>query len=94
MISGKKLVVTDRLHCMIFCAVTGTPCIAFDNSNKKISGVYKMWLGDLNYISVSEDFNADSFKNECRKYADYDYSVQNEFSHGDEFQKIKNTLLN
>lgn len=94
MISGKKLVVTDRLHCMIFCAVTGTPCIAFDNSNKKISGVYKMWLGDLNYISVSEDFNADSFKNECRKYADYDYSVQNEFSHGDEFQKIKNILLN
>lgn len=93
MISGKKLVVTDRLHCMIFCAITGTPCIAFDNSNKKISGVYKIWLADLNYISVSEDFNADSFKNECRKYADYDYSVQNEFAHKDVFQKIKNTLL-
>lgn len=44
-----KLIVTDRLHGMIFSLITGTPCIAFDNSSGKVSGVYE-WLKDFNYI--------------------------------------------
>lgn len=40
-----KLVITDRLHGMIFSILAGTPCLAFDNSNHKISGVYS-WLKD------------------------------------------------
>lgn len=47
--SSAKLVITDRLHGMIFAAVTGTPCIAFDNSTKKVSGVYE-WIKDLGYV--------------------------------------------
>ena len=47
-----KLVVTDRLHCMIFCAITETPCIVMDNTNKKISGVYKQWLSSANWIKL------------------------------------------
>ena len=31
-----RLVVTDRIHGMIFCALSGTPCIALDNSNGKV----------------------------------------------------------
>ncbi len=27
------LVITDRLHGMIFAAITGTPCIALDNKS-------------------------------------------------------------
>jgi len=56
-----KLVITDRLHGMIFAAITGTPCIAFDNSTGKIGGVYK-WLEKLPYIyfgdikNISEDY--------------------------------------
>lgn len=61
-IASKELVVTDRLHCMIFCAITETPCIAFDNSNKKISGVYKAWLSSLHYISVVSNYQEDTFK--------------------------------
>ena len=61
-IASKELVVTDRLHCMIFCAITETPCIAFDNSNKKISGVYKAWLSNLHYISVVSNYQDDTFK--------------------------------
>ena len=38
--SKSKLVVTDRLHGMILSVITGTPCIAFDNSSGKVSGVY------------------------------------------------------
>lgn len=42
--SKKELVITDRLHGMIFSAITGTPCIALDNQNRKVSGVHKLWL--------------------------------------------------
>lgn len=44
-----RLVITDRLHAMIFAAITGTPCVAFDNTSKKVSGVY-FWLQNLSYI--------------------------------------------
>lgn len=33
-----ELVITDRIHGMIFAAITGTPCIAL--SNYKIKGTY------------------------------------------------------
>lgn len=38
------LVVTDRLHGMIFCAITNTPCIALNNSNGKVQGVFNEWI--------------------------------------------------
>ena len=44
------LIITDRLHGMIFSYITGTPCIAFDNKTLKVSGVYKKWLTDCDYI--------------------------------------------
>jgi exopolysaccharide biosynthesis predicted pyruvyltransferase EpsI len=47
--ASKKIVVTDRLHAMIFSAITGTPCIAFGNYNHKVLGGYQ-WLKDLGYI--------------------------------------------
>ena len=34
------LIVTDRLHGMIFSILNHVPCLFIDNSNKKISGVY------------------------------------------------------
>lgn len=50
MLRHKEVVITDRLHCMVFCAITGTPCVVMDNSNHKISGVYQKWLQDADYI--------------------------------------------
>lgn len=41
---NSKLVITDRLHGMILCAITNTPCLALDNKNGKVSGVYEKWL--------------------------------------------------
>lgn len=38
-----KIIVTDRLHAMIFSVITNTPCIVFQNSNKKVLGTVK-WL--------------------------------------------------
>jgi pyruvyl transferase EpsI len=62
-----KVVVTDRLHGMIFCAITKTPCIAIDNSNHKISGVYNVWLKDLRYIKMVEHFNVDELQKEIER---------------------------
>lgn len=44
-----RIVVTDRLHGMIFAAITGTPCVALDNYNHKVLDVYE-WIKDLQYI--------------------------------------------
>lgn len=52
--SGAKIIVTDRLHGMIFAAITATPCLAFDNSSGKVGNVYK-WIQHLPYISFVED---------------------------------------
>lgn len=49
-----KLIVTDRLHGMIFSAVTGTPCIAMDNSTGKVKAEYQ-WLEDFPYIAFAHD---------------------------------------
>ena len=47
--SSVELVLTDRLHGMIFAAITGTPCIVLDNTNHKVEGVYK-WISHFSYI--------------------------------------------
>jgi pyruvyl transferase EpsI len=49
-IKRAQFAVTDRLHGMIFCAITGTPCLALDNVSKKISGLYRDWLADTKNI--------------------------------------------
>ena len=54
-ISSKKLIITDRLHGMIFCFITGTPCIVFNNNNSKISSTYETWLNNQNFILLSSE---------------------------------------
>lgn len=46
MIQNSKVVVTDRLHGMIFAKITGTPCVVFDNYNSKIQMTCNDWLKD------------------------------------------------
>ncbi len=48
-LASSRLVITDRLHGMIFCALTGTPCIVFSNNNPKVRGTYE-WISYLPYI--------------------------------------------
>ena len=51
---GAKLVVTDRLHGMVFCAITGTPCILLDSKSPKVQGCYE-WIRELEYIRFIND---------------------------------------
>ena len=54
-----KLVITDRLHGMIFATITNTPCIALGNINGKVKNVYE-WLKHNAYIQYAD--NLDDFK--------------------------------
>ena len=47
--SNSKLVITDRLHGMIFSTITETPCIVFDNIDGKVGHQYE-WIKGLKYI--------------------------------------------
>lgn len=49
-----EIVVTDRLHGMIFSAITSTPCIALNNYNYKLSASSK-WFERFNYIEFIND---------------------------------------
>ena len=46
-----ELVVTDRLHGMIFSAITGTKCIVLNSKSPKIKGCYQ-WIKHLEYIRM------------------------------------------
>lgn len=50
-----SLVVTNRLHGMIFSFLAGTPCIALNNLTQKVKGVYDTWLSDCSGVIYLED---------------------------------------
>ena len=62
-IAKMKIVVTDRLHGMVFAAITNTPCLAFNNVNGKVSAVYELWLSKNESIKVL-DLSRDDWKKE------------------------------
>lgn len=49
-----ELVITDRLHGMVFSAITGTPCIVINSKSPKVKGCYE-WIKHLDYISFCDD---------------------------------------
>lgn len=51
--SRAEFVLTDRLHGMVFAAITGTPCVALANFNHKVRGTYA-WIKNLGYIRYCE----------------------------------------
>ncbi|MCT1364396.1 MULTISPECIES: polysaccharide pyruvyl transferase family protein [unclassified Microbacterium] len=58
-----QVVITDRLHGMIFAAVTGTPCVVLPNTNHKIVGTYEDWLREsCPYIRFAESQDADALR--------------------------------
>ncbi|MEE1074611.1 MAG: polysaccharide pyruvyl transferase family protein [Acutalibacteraceae bacterium] len=51
-----KLVITDRLHCMIFCIISGTPCIVVNSKSPKVKGCYE-WVKDFEYIKFADSLS-------------------------------------
>lgn len=54
--SKAKLIVTDRLHGMVFAALACTPCIVMGSCNYKVKGIYQ-WIENNQYISFIDDIN-------------------------------------
>ena len=54
--ASARLVITDRLHGLIFSAITNTPCIAFDNLSGKVHGTYR-WIESIPTIKLVNEIN-------------------------------------
>ncbi len=52
--AAAKLVITDRLHGMVLACIAKTPCIAMDNINGKVGGVYD-WISNNKYVRYVDD---------------------------------------
>lgn len=53
-----RVVITDRLHGMIFSAITGTPCVVISSYNHKIKEYYNAFFSDSNAIFfIDNDLN-------------------------------------
>lgn len=50
-IAEHKLLITNRLHAMLFAYISKTPCLAMDNKSKKVSGTLE-WLSGCSYIKM------------------------------------------
>lgn len=67
-IQKAKLIITDRLHGMIFAYITRTPVLVFDNNNHKIRNFYNTWFSGENeaifFVNNGELNNAIEFIND------------------------------
>ena len=86
-ISKSKLVITDRLHGMIFSAITETPCVVFGSYTHKIKESYK-WIENLEFIELCD--NIDSLEEKISKVLSCNNKVyDNNFA----IEKILNIIL-
>lgn len=54
--ASSEIVITDRLHGMLFSALTRTPCICVMSKSHKIKGCYE-WIKHLNYVMLVENLD-------------------------------------
>lgn len=73
LVKSSELVVTDRLHGMIFSAITDTPCIVFDNYNGKVTGTYEL-MGNTDKIHVVGDIR--DFETAYRRCVDVPHAQE------------------
>lgn len=74
-----KLVITDRLHGMVFAAITSTPCIVFSNYNHKVKYTYN-WIKHLPYVKfVEKKEDVFVYINELLELSDKECMYENEF---------------
>jgi len=45
-----KIIITDRLHGVVFSYITNTPCIFFTSKTKKTENLYNDWFKDCQFI--------------------------------------------
>lgn len=58
-VESNEVVITDRLHGMLFSFITNTPCIVFNNANSKVKYSYLNWLRGNESICFAEELTID-----------------------------------
>ncbi|MGG0739352.1 polysaccharide pyruvyl transferase family protein [Niallia taxi] len=87
-----SVVITDRLHGMIFCAITKTPCIVFPNSNHKIVGSYEKWLSNTGYIKLFEQIDEKLIMQSIEELIHADTEKFKEINLSDSYEKLTQVL--
>ncbi len=85
-IASFKYVITDRLHGMILCYITGTPCMVISGYNHKIESFYRTWFENTYYIRLLEDI--EDVGKELEDLSHLDECIPEEMS----FVKMKEVL--
>ena len=84
-----RLVITDRLHGMIFAAINGTPCLALDNISQKVSGVYET-VPELDGVKFCTDI--DEVMKNILSYYKGDFSFMETKGLESNYQLLKNFI--
>lgn len=61
-----KVVLTDRMHGLIFCSITGTPCVVMKSLDNKILGTYD-WVKEQKCIVLHETMDIIELLESCEK---------------------------
>lgn len=76
--SNSKVVITDRLHGMIFSVITKTPCIVVRTFDHKVVESYK-WFEKLNYIKLTNDYSIENLINLCEELSKIEAKDETKF---------------
>lgn len=86
-----KVVITDRLHGMVFAAITKTPCIVTKSLDHKVTGTYE-WIKSLNYIKLVDNLEYENIKelieelSSLKEFTEIDLNKEY-------YSKLKNEIL-
>lgn len=65
-------VITDRLHGMVLSCIVGTPCLAFDNTTNKVSGVHE-WINNKEIVMFDKNIDLYSQIDKLLSYSKFEY---------------------
>ena len=80
--AGQKLILTDRFHAMVFCAITGTPCVLFGNTYGKGKHAYYDWLDHIPWVIYTDSNDLNYIENLAHKVTSakvYPYNLRKSF---------------
>jgi pyruvyl transferase EpsI len=88
---SSKVVVTDRLHGMIFSAITNTPCLVLLNNNHKIRATYNAWLTTLPHIRLQENFDPEQALRSIEELRNHSKEIK--IPHfGEQYESLKRVI--
>lgn len=86
-----EIVVTDRLHGMIFCFITNTPAIVLLNNNHKVQSSYK-WIESSKNIHLIPEYSVENINVAIKKIKES--PVNEKVDLLKHFSNFKNIVLN